>query len=242
MGTLNITEIKKDEAEQLNNFDISLKVDGCLMYFIDGKLFSPRCERTERFKHIADILIKNNFPNCIGEMFLDEYGSCVFDVSKRENWKKCRFMPFDLIDSKNNKEIYNMNYEERKFLLDKLVSEIDNFIKPVKRFETFKEGWEFVLKNNSEGLVLRNNEKWFKCKLLQNTKMEIVAHEVGSTKGTFILKNGNRISGTSEQIVIQYLDIKKRGNKAIAEISYPFITKDNKFFQPRLTNLIEVEK
>ena len=100
MSDLNIKEIKKPQAEHLSSFDydISLKLDGTLIYFIDGKLFSPRCERTERFKHIVDILIKSKFPNCMGEMFLDKPNSCVFDVSRKENWNKAKFMIFDLID------------------------------------------------------------------------------------------------------------------------------------------------
>lgn len=72
MGTLNIKSIEKTEAEQLEGYDISLKVDGTLIYYKDGELISPRCNRTERFKHIANILKNHNFPNCIGEMFFQE--------------------------------------------------------------------------------------------------------------------------------------------------------------------------
>ena len=228
MGTLNITEIKKAEAEQLNNFDISLKIDGCLIYFIDGKLHSPRCERTERFKHIAKILKEHNFPNYLGEMFLDEPNSCVFDVSKKVNWDKCKFMPFDLSDYKN------YSFSQRAVLLSSLVTAVDNpFIIPMIRFDNFKEGWDFVVANNSEGLVLRNENNWLKCKLLKEEKIEIVAHEVGKVKGTFILKDGNRVSGTSEQFVIQYLDIKNKGKIPMMEVEFPFRTKEGKMFQPR---------
>ena len=236
MSNLNITEIKKEQAELLDNclnYDISLKIDGTLIYFIDGKLHSPRCERSERFKHILNILKEANFPNCMGEMFLDEKGSNVFDVSKKENWNKVKFMPFDLLG-------IPQVYQERKELLDKKVKDLNNnFIVAVKRFKTFDEGWNFVLKNNCEGLMLRNNNNWYKCKLLKEVKMEIVEHEKGKDKGTFILKNGSRISGTSTQFVIQYTGIKNKGNKAIGEIEYAFLTKDNRFFQPRLRQISE---
>ena len=245
MGTLNITEIKQAEAEHLGSmdYDISLKVDGCLMYYIDGKLFSPRCERTERFKHIVEVLKNSNFPNCMGEIFVDKPNTNVFDVSRKENWGIVKFMPFDLIDSKNFPEIYNMSFNERQKLLFSLVVELDNdFISEMIKFDDFKSGWDYCLNNKSEGLVLRNNSNWFKCKLLQEEKIEIVAHEVGKDKGTFILSNGSRVSGTSMQFVLQYTGIKDKGNKAIAEVEFPFKTKEGKLFQPRLRQIVEVLK
>jgi len=235
MGTLNITEIKKDEAERLVNMDISLKLDGCLIYYIDGKLHSPRCERTERFKHIAKILKQANFPNCMGEIFVDKPNSNVFDVSRRENWGIVKFMPFDLIDSKNNPKIYEMSLEDKQILMLKEVMKVNNpFIVNMIRFKTFKDGWDYVVANDSEGLVLRNEKNWFKCKLLKEEKIEIIEHQVGKDKGTFILENGSKVSGTSVQYVEQFVGIKERGNKAIGEIEYPFLTKEGKMFQPRL--------
>ena len=237
MGTLNITEIKQAEAEHLGSmdYDISLKIDGCLMYYIDGKLFSPRCERTERFKHIVNILKDNNFPNCMGEIFVDKPNTNVFDVSRRENWGIVKFMPFDLIDK-------SMNFNERQEELLSLVVELDNDnIVEMVKFPDFKSGWDYCLNNKSEGLVLRNESNWFKCKLLKEEKIQIVAHEVGKDKGTFVLDNGSRVSGTSITYLEQYLDITKRGNKAIAEIEFPFYTQEGKMFQPRLRQIVEVE-
>jgi len=234
MGTLNITEIKKEQAEIMNNCDISLKVDGTLIFYKNGKLLSPRCDRSERFKHILKILQDYDFPNCMGEMYMDIPNACVFDVSKKENWNKCKFMPFDLIG-------FEGTYNHRKYLLDREVKNLNNpFITSVKRFETFKEGYNYVVENNSEGLIFRDDLNWLKWKMLKEDKIEIVFHEVGKDKGTFILKNGSRLSGTSVQYVEQYVDIKKRGNKPIAEIEYPFLTKDGKYFQPRLRQIVEV--
>lgn len=237
MGTLNIKEMKQEQAQHLtkNDYDITLKLDGTLIYFKDGKLFSPRCDRGDRFKHIFKILTDNNFPNCIGEMFIDEKGSCVFDVSRSENWTKAVFMPFDLIDDR-------LTYEQRQQKLSIEVNYLNNpFIKPLTKFNTFKEGWDYVVKNKSEGLVLRNSNKWFKVKILKEVKIEIKEHQIGKNKGCFILINDNKVSGTSEELVKQYLEIKKRGNKAIGEVEFAFLTDDGKYFQPRL-RLIREEK
>jgi len=238
MGDLNITTISKAEAENLSSdYDISLKYDGTLIYYINGRLLSPRCDRSDRFSHILNILKESNFPNCMGEMFIDKKGSCVFDVSKKENWNKAKFMIFDLIDYKD------YSYKERQVLLNSLIVAKDNpFIIPMKKFNSFKEGYDYCIENNSEGLVFRNSHNWFKFKLLKEDKIEIVEHEVGKDKGTFILKNGNRISGTSLQFVIQYTGIKNRGKKAIAEIEYPFMTKEGRYFQPRLRQIVEAEE
>jgi len=235
MSSLNIKPIEYEQAKNFTNQDyqISLKIDGTLIYFIDGKLISPRCERTERFKHIAKILTDNNFNNCVGEMFVQ--GGNVFDVSKRENWNKAHFYIFDLIDN-------SKTFKERQEILKQKVKEINNpFIEELIIFDDFEQGYNYVKKYNQEGLCIRNENNWFKWKLLQNTKIEIVAHEIGKEKGTFILSNGNRVSGTSKELVTQVLGIKNRGNKAIAEISYPFITEAGHFFQPRITDIIEVE-
>lgn len=228
MGTLNITDIKKEKAEQLQGCDISLKKDGTLMYYMDGKLLSPRCERSERFKHLRDILFNSNFPNCVGEVFIDEKGSCVFDVSRKENWNKAKFYVFDLLGDKRS-------YSERIKIVKEKVAELNNpFIVPMKFFSNFQEGWEFVKENQSEGLVLRNDYSWYKCKILQEAKVEIESHEAGKDKGTFILIDGNRVSGTSIDYVNKFYELKAKGQKPIAEIEYPFKTKDGHFFQPRL--------
>lgn len=235
MGDLNITDIKPSEAEHMNflGFDISLKMDGTLIYFKDKRLFSPRCDRSERFNHILRILIENNFPDCIGEMFIDKKGSNVFDVSKSENWSSAVFMPFDLLNE-------NIGYHERQRILkEKVCCLNNNFIKPMICFNNFKDGWSYVKENQCEGLVIRNSYKWYKVKILQEVKVEIVGHEKGKDKGTFVLSDGNRISGTSMQFVLQYVDIKNRGNKAIGEIEYPFLTKDGHYFQPRLRQIVE---
>ena len=174
-------------------------------------------------------------------MFIDKAKANVFDVSKRENWAIAKFMPFDLIDTKSN--FLNLGYNERQQILNEKVNFISNgFIIPMKKFDSFEEGWNYCLNNESEGLIFRNSVNWFKCKLLKEEKIQIVSHEVGKDKGTFILENGSRLSGTSLTYVEQYTDITNRGNKAIAEIEFPFLTKEGKYFQPRLRQIVEVKK
>lgn len=87
MGNLSITAITPEQASKrnFNDYQITLKRDGTLITFKDGKLFSPRCERSERFKHILNILKEKNCPNLFGEMYIE--GGCVFDISSSENWK-----------------------------------------------------------------------------------------------------------------------------------------------------------
>lgn len=233
MSDLDIKQISIEDAKHLVDYDISLKRDGTLIYYTEFGLCSPRCNRSERFAHILKILKEGGFPYCIGEMFIDEPKACVFDVSRKENWAKAKFMPFDLFT-------IGYPYSHRKMLLDDAVKQLNNsFIVPVTRFKTFDEGWAFVKANDGEGLVLRNNSNWFKCKILREEKIEIVSHETGRDKGTFILSNGNRISGTSMQFVGQFLDIKARGKKPIAEVEFPFYTSEGKMFQPRLRQITE---
>lgn len=231
MGTLNIKSIEKNEAEELDNsYQITLKLDGSLIYFKNNQLFSPRCDRSDRYKHILDILIKNNMPSCIGEIFLN-LNSNVFDTSRSENWNNLKICIFDLIDS-------NLNLEERQKFIDNKVKEINSefVISPI-RFNNFKEGYDYVIKNNSEGVVIRNENNWYKWKLLLEEKIEIIEHIKGKDKGCFLLKDNNKVSATS----IQYLKIKEEGKKAIAEVEYPFRTNEGKIFQGRLRRIFEVE-
>jgi len=230
MSNLNITDLKPQQAEKrtFSNHDITLKRDGTLIYFKDGKLFSPRCERSDRFRHILNILKASNIPECFGEMYIE--GGCVFDVSRSENWNKAKFMPIDMES--------NLSYSERQTLLQEAVKQIGSeFITPLVKFNNFKEGWDFVEKNDSEGLVIRNSYEWFKVKKLKEVKIEISSHEPSKEKGTFVLVNGNRVSGTSREFVQKFKDIKASGKIPVAEIEYPFMTEEGSYFQPRLRRI-----
>jgi hypothetical protein len=231
MSNLKIEDLKPEQAEKrdFSNCDITLKRDGTLITFKDGKLFSPRCERSERFKHILNILKENNMPNCYGEVYID--GGNVFDISSSENWKNAKMMIIDIQDS-------DLSYKERQALLGQLIEEISNeAITPMVRFDDFKTGWNYVKENESEGLVIRNERNWFKVKALKEVKVEIKEHEESKEKGTFILIDNNRVSGTSKEFVRQFKEIKASGGKAIAEIEFPFITENGHYFQGRLRRI-----
>lgn len=198
MSNLNIQNLKVEQATKrdFSNADITLKRDGTLIFYKDGRLFSPRCERSERFSHILKVLKEKNMPNCFGELYI-ENGN-VFDVSRSENWKNAKFMPIDLENEK-------LNYSERQVLLNQLVKEVSSeVITPLVKFKDFQEGWDYVKKTDGEGLVIRNNANWFKVKILKEAKVEIAEHEPSKEKGTFILIDGNRVSGTSKDFVKQF--------------------------------------
>jgi hypothetical protein len=231
MSDLKIQDLKPEQAKlrDLSNMDISLKRDGTLIYFKEGRLFSPRCERSERFKHILAILKEKSMPNLYGELYVD--GGNVFDVSRSENWKKAKLMPIDL-------ENTNLNYTQRQALLKQLVTEVSSpFITPLVKFNDFKSGWDYVKENNSEGLVLRNEREWFKVKILKEIKIEIKEHEPSKEKGTFILIDGNRVSGTSKDFVQKFKDVKASGKIPFAEIEFAFKTENGSYFQPRLRRI-----
>ena len=231
MGTLNIQDLKPEQAvkRDFSNSDITLKRDGTLIFYKDGKLFSPRCERSERFKHILNILKQNNMPNCFGELYIDNGN--VFDVSRSENWNRAKFMPIDL-----DKD--NLNYDQRQILLNQLVKEVSSpYITPLVKFKDFSQGWEFVKESNGEGLVIRNGREWFKVKILKEVKIEIKDHIPSTEKGTFVLIDNNKVSGTSKEFVRQFHDIKAQGKTPIMELEYCFLTDENKYFQPRLRKI-----
>jgi len=235
MSNLKITDLKPTQAEKrdFSDMDITLKRDGTLIYFKNGELESPRCNRSVRFRHILNILKENNSPECYGELYIE--GGNVFDVSRRENWNKAKFMPIDLEDTQ-------LSYSERQAVLKKLVEEISSeSITELQKFKDFDEGWNYVKENDSEGLVIRNNSNWFKVKALKEVKIEIAEHEPSKEKGTFILKDGNRVSGTSKEFVRKFHELKAQNKIPIAEIEYPFLTKNGSYFQPRLRRIETIE-
>jgi ATP-dependent DNA ligase len=132
----------------------------------------------------------------------------------------------------------SLSYSQRQALLGQLVKEISSeFITPLVKFKDFESGWNYVKETKGEGLVVRNEQNWFKVKILQEAKVEIKAHEESKEKGTFILIDNNRVSGTSKEFVRQFKEIKAQGKIPIAEIEYPFKTESGSYFQPRLRRI-----
>ena len=115
-----------------------------------------------------------------------------------------------------------------------------------KKFKTFEEGWDFVLKNNTEGLVLKdmNSKVMYKCKRLIEEKLPIITHIEGKSKGAFLLsRNGIKVkcSANSIKLVEFFNYLKFLNKKPYAEIEYCFLTPDKKPFQPRLRRIIPYE-
>jgi hypothetical protein len=231
MSSLDIKSLDIKSALNRNTLktDVSLKRDGTEMYYKNGDLISSRgIIRTDRFRHIAGILRKANCVNLIGEVYLND-NSNVFDVTSSKNWNNCKFMPFDIVS--------NQSTEAKQRLIDEIVDRINSpFITKPIRFNSVQEGWDYVVKNNQEGLVLKNDYEWNKIKKLLEGKFKIMKHEKGSEKGTFVLENGSRISGTSISFVKKFEELSK-SDDVIAEVEYCFITDSGKLFQPRLRDI-----
>jgi len=236
MSDFNIKEKKIGEIKEFNG-EISLKRDGSLMYYADGMLFSSRkINRSDRYFNILKILKENNFPNCYGEMYIE--GGKVFDVMRKENWGKAKFMPIDLIND-GKSMTHTLRYEERQKILNEKVKELNNnFITEKIIFSNIPDGWSYVLENEEEGLILKNDYEWYKIKVLFEAKVKITDWEEGKAKGTFILENGNRISGTSKGYVEIFLQALKDDKEVIAEVEYPCLTDNGKYFQPRLRQVV----
>ena len=79
MSDLPLTTISIEQGLKLSgDFSISLKRDGTLIYYRAGELDSPRCRRSERYKHI---LLGESINQIVGESKVSyDYG----DYSKRE--------------------------------------------------------------------------------------------------------------------------------------------------------------
>src|SRR3990167_5725241 len=97
MGNLPIQELKiQDLLKSKQSFQtITLKRDGCQVSYKDGYLITSRgINRSDRFRHITQLLKQYNAPNMSGEMFID--GGNVFDVSSSQNWHRAKYMQFSV--------------------------------------------------------------------------------------------------------------------------------------------------
>ena len=233
---IGIEELRKMD---LSNSEISLKIDGTLMFFQDNHLISPRgITRDDRYSHILKILKENNFPDCFGELYaeIEKDGKIecnVFTISRSENFSKAKFMPIDMFDKTES-------YFKRQEILRNKIKEINSeFITPKILFSDIDSAYKYVLENKSEGLVIVKNGKMYKWKLLQEAKVKIKSHEAGKEKGCFILddKENNRVSGTSMEFIKVFEFLKNKGEDVYAEVEYQFKTDEGKMFQPRLRRI-----
>jgi hypothetical protein len=246
-----IKHITPDDMFKLdvNDYYPEKKEDGMLMYYINGMLFSDRMiNNTSKYPHIAREL--SDFPKgiiLVGEMHIQNGN--VFDVNTKANFSKARYCIFDIIqyDGVSTKD---NPIEERWKLIESLFEKYGQSQEMLERpysEGTYKDMWAEVEANNWEGLVLKPKGSkygvgWLKCKRLLEIKIRILAYDPkeNNSKGAFILENGSRCDALSQAYVQQFADISARGKTAIAEVEYPFLTKDGHLFQPRLRQITEV--
>lgn len=229
MEKQDLKELKIDEAINRSFENISLKVDGTQLHFVDGQLISNRdCVRNSRFPHIVSLLKKFGVNDVVGEMNIPNGN--IFDITSKVNWGMARYMIFDIKTSQS--------IEQKKRLIKEIVDNINSpLITTPIYFHTIIEGWKYVVDNNKEGLVAKNsNYDIYKIKKLNEAKVRIVGYEKGLQKGAFVLENGGKVSATSEAFVEKYRQL-SGGNEVFADIRYQFKTPDEKFFQPRLLDI-----
>lgn len=263
-----MTEVMKPEIKQISpselvkldetKYHAQQKYDGMLVYAMvsedHASLFSDRwVSKTKEYKHIADSLV--GLPPCIivGELYVPNTNN--FAINSKENYSKARYCIFDVIQHLGQ-DVKGMPFEDRYRLLCDMVDKkytADTIQQapldmPVELDGPFAHKWEVVLKNNWEGLVLKPvgskyGVGWLKCKRLEEIKLEIKAYDPkeNNSKGAFVLEGGNRCDALSSRFKEEFEVIKASGKTPIAELEYPFLTKDGKLFQPRLRRIYAKE-
>lgn len=229
------------------NWVFQRKYDGSRHFVLRGDIGSSRSiNRNNRFPHIAKELEK--IKDCGHMLDCEIYipGGTVLDLNASKNWHKAKMCVFDVLDY-NNK-----TFEERSLIVKDILKDVDeNIIHYPVEFEDYKTGWQKVIENNWEGLMAkykkglyhhrRRTKDWIKIKRHSNEDAEIIGHEAGSTKGTFLIKFDDgveqRLSGTSVGIVNDW----KTNNYKRCEVAYLYKTKDNRRFQPRFVKFVGAE-
>jgi len=248
------TDIKLELAQKWINHLIELKYDGTRGLYLKGDLFTERkIIRNDRFPQIIKAL---KGIDCIldGEIALSETSN-VFDVSRKVNWYKAKYFVFDILEL-NGEDLRGLSLLKRRFILISELGKLKSkYLNLPRTFKTLKEGWDYVKKNNREGLIIKDltstypkgdifkgirSKNWFKLKNWKETELEVIGHEKGSDKGTFILKDNIRISALSPKMVIEWKDLRQKGT-VFAEVSYLKKTDSGKLFQPILKRLVVIK-
>jgi ATP-dependent DNA ligase len=244
-------ELKIEDVLDLEgkDYSIQLKVDGTRQYWDKDKFLSERgIDNTTKFKHISDVL-KNHKVVLDGELALG-FNHTVFDITKKENWNKATYWIFDLIEL-DGFDFRGVCLENRLKQLKYFVESLDClYIKMIPTFPEVDVAWDYVLKNNLEGIVIKKlNEKYpdvdyftevrtdIKVKYKKEGKEKIVGFEQGNVKGAFVLENGSKISSLSSEVGLVWLGM--RNKDIYCEFEYLTKTPDGKFFQPILKRLVD---
>lgn len=232
--------IELDDAKKLTGCLVELKVDGSRHTFDGRSIFSDRnIVRNDRFDHVVTELQKLPW-QVRGELAIP--GGNVLTLNKRENWDKAKFYIFEIL-AYNGKDYRKISPFDNRELIEKTLKKrnFKHLDCPLK-FKDINEGWEYVVKEDAEGLVLKDLNQVFKLKKLTEEKLPIVGYEQGKQKGAFIIdRKGvvSRVSGTSEEFVAKYHKILNSAKIPMAEIEYCFLTEYGVPFQPRLRRVFE---
>jgi len=252
-------EITPEQAQKLNpnNFTFEMKYDGFRSFWTGHKILSDRgIDNTYKFPQIAKTL--NSFSDTFLDAEIYVKGGCVHDINQKDNWKNAIMVVFDIL-RKDGKNITHKTLRDRRVALKEFFNEIKlpekDTIEPTITFNSFKEGWDYITKNNLEGVMVKNLNStyhhnlndilkvyrvnsWKKCKNFKEGFEEIIGYNAGSIKGSFLLSNGGKISALSKDKVKEYYQLKEKGGKVFCEFMYLYKTNQNKYFQPILKRLV----
>jgi len=244
-------ELKPKEAESFSSdtYVFELKIDGSRDLWVKGNLLSARqINHNERYRHIYELLKPINAV-IDGEMSIP-FGN-ILQLNKKENWDRAVYYVFDILEY-DGLDLRDKPLTDRQVILKHIVDRVINNpkIQFIPQFDSFKSGWDYVVNNKLEGIMVKRKDSrystilfkeyrtnsWFKVKHLKEIKERVIGFENGSVKGAFILENGGKVSSLMNGVGDIFLNAKV---KVYAEIMYQFKTTDGKAFQPRLKKLVD---
>ena len=224
---------------------IEIKVDGTCMTWNGSEIVSERgLNRNARFPHVVSCLQEIDW-QVQGEMAIPGMGTRVFDVTASENWSKARLYIFD-IKALNGKDLTGIPATEARKVIEEQMKKHrfqTHSLHIPRKFKDVEEGWDFITKNDGEGIVLKNDQgRNLKVKWYKEAKWEILGFEPGSAKGAFLLKCPNgatgKMSALSAAHIADYQKVLAAGNIPFAEFEYLYLTKKSGVpFQPRLRRI-----
>ena len=247
-------QIEPEQARKLDNdgYIFELKIDGSREFWLHGDLVSARCiNHNERYRHVFNALTGVN-AILDGEICL--HNSNVLELNKKENWSKAVYYVFDILEL-GGKDLRNKPLHERQAILNSIITTINNpNVKFITQFKDFKSGWDYIMKNDLEGLMAkkkdstydtivlkeRRSHNWFKIKNWLEGKDEIIGHNIRTTqKGSFALSCGTNVNCPDMETLKEYNEAIKKNKKVFAEFYYRFKSK-NGFYTPILKRLVIV--
>jgi hypothetical protein len=233
------------DAQKVSADVIEIKADGTCMTWDGTNLISERgIVRNDRFPHIVSCLRELDW-EVQGEVAIPGCGTRVFDVSAKENWSKARLYLFKVMKLKGHDFTSAPATEVREVIEDQMKAhrfQTHSLTIP-RRFGSVDEGWDFVKKNDMEGLVLKSDVgPQFKVKYWKEAKWAIVGFEQGAMKGAFLVLNPKsgavgKISALSAGFIAEYNALLAAKEKPFAEFEYLYLTKNDIPFQPRLRRI-----